>query len=174
VGAGDDVIRTAGGRANDVFKGGLGGRSATRWLGFNRLRGGPGRDRVRTGPTGPQARVYQAKRRPALRLRLVVRWRRITAIDIRAVLRCVHGGSQVDSLCTDRAAIEGEPSGGHYCQGRLGKLFFKRLREVGIATGSPPGTEDDACFAVGIGFTDIVKRPSARASDLTAEDFRAG
>jgi len=65
-------------------------------------------------------------------------------------------------------------SAGHYYQGRLGKLFFKRLREAGIATGSIPGTEDDVCFAAGIGFTDIVKRPSVRASDLTAEDFRAG
>jgi len=48
------------------------------------------------------------------------------------------------------------------------------LKEAGIPTGLPTGAEDDACFAAGIGFTDIVKRPSARASELTTEDFDTG
>src|ERR1044072_4023160 len=45
---------------------------------------------------------------------------------------------------------------GHYYQGRLGQLFFQRLRRVGLLKESED-FEDDAAFAADVGFTDIVK-----------------
>jgi TDG/mug DNA glycosylase family protein len=63
---------------------------------------------------------------------------------------------------------------GHYFQGRLGHLFWRRLMTAELL---PPGTEiataDDALVAEGHGLTDLLKAPSARdeASDAA---LRAG
>ena len=64
---------------------------------------------------------------------------------------------------------------GHYYQGTLGKLLWRRLRTAGLLpVDARPGREDDAAFAARIGFTDIVKRPSARAHELSAGEFAHG
>ena len=64
---------------------------------------------------------------------------------------------------------------GHYYQGHLGRLFLRRLKRVGLlAADARPGHEDDALFARGVGFTDIVKRATARAHDLRPEEFAHG
>ncbi len=63
---------------------------------------------------------------------------------------------------------------GHYYQGRLGKLFYARIQGAGFAHDLRDGVEDDDAFAQGIGFTDLVKRPSARAHHLEPADFAAG
>jgi double-stranded uracil-DNA glycosylase len=63
---------------------------------------------------------------------------------------------------------------GHYYQGRLGKLFFSRLRRVAVLPAVLDGYEDDALYAKGVGFTDLVKRPTARASELRPEEFGYG
>src|SRR5207249_3990083 len=57
---------------------------------------------------------------------------------------------------------------GHYYQGTYGQRFFDRL---GRARGLPDsdGFEDDRAFAAGIGFTDVVKRPTANADQVSAE-----
>jgi double-stranded uracil-DNA glycosylase len=54
---------------------------------------------------------------------------------------------------------------GHYYQGRFGKRFFARLATAGLLPAGG-GFEDDRAFAAGIGFTDVVKRPTARATGL--------
>jgi TDG/mug DNA glycosylase family protein len=57
---------------------------------------------------------------------------------------------------------------GHYHQGQLGRMFWRRLIRAGIL---PAGTDiaaaDDALVAAGHGITDLLKRPSPRdvASD---------
>jgi TDG/mug DNA glycosylase family protein len=62
---------------------------------------------------------------------------------------------------------------GHYYQGNLGQAFFRRLEKAGvIAPGEGP--EDDRAFESGLGFTDLVKRPTARADGLTAEEREHG
>ncbi len=52
---------------------------------------------------------------------------------------------------------------GHYHQGRLGRMFWRRLMEAGVL---PPATEvetaDDALMAAGHGITDLLKLPTAR------------
>jgi TDG/mug DNA glycosylase family protein len=63
---------------------------------------------------------------------------------------------------------------GHYYQGRAGQRFLARLRTAGVIGASRRGTEDDAAFAAGIGFTDIVKRPTRSADELRADEFRHG
>lgn len=62
---------------------------------------------------------------------------------------------------------------GHYCQGTLGQRFFERLRSVDLL---PRGShwEDDLGFANGIGFTDIVKRPTRSATEVRAHEFVHG
>jgi len=63
---------------------------------------------------------------------------------------------------------------GHYYQGRLGQQFFDRLQRAGVASFTRQGWQDDEAFAQGIGFTDIVKRPTARADDVTEGEFSHG
>jgi len=63
---------------------------------------------------------------------------------------------------------------GHYYQGRLGQGFFARLRQAGVLPSSFDGYEDDAAFAAGIGFTDIVKRPTASAKEVKPAQFKHG
>lgn len=62
---------------------------------------------------------------------------------------------------------------GHYYQGRLGKRFWQRLRKIELLE-STSGYEDDAAFAAGLGFTDIIKRPTASAKELSADEFAFG
>jgi TDG/mug DNA glycosylase family protein len=62
---------------------------------------------------------------------------------------------------------------GHY-QGRLGRLFLRRLRGVGLLTRDAPGYEDDVLFAEGVGFTDVIKRATTRARELRPDEFARG
>jgi TDG/mug DNA glycosylase family protein len=52
---------------------------------------------------------------------------------------------------------------GHYHQGRLGRMFWRRLIDAGVL---PPATDietaDDALMAAGHGITDLIKVPTAR------------
>jgi TDG/mug DNA glycosylase family protein len=62
---------------------------------------------------------------------------------------------------------------GHYYQGQLGQKFYRRLRSAGLLP-DESGWEDDLAFAHGLGFTDIVKRPTAKAAEIRAEEFAYG
>lgn len=63
---------------------------------------------------------------------------------------------------------------GHYYQGRSGQRFFARLREVGVLDHGPGEWEDDAAFNAGIGFTDVIKRPTPSAKGLPEAEFAYG
>lgn len=63
---------------------------------------------------------------------------------------------------------------GHYYQGRIGRRFWQRLQRAGVIEETGTGREDDAAFLAGIGFTDIVKRPTARADAISAAEFEHG
>jgi double-stranded uracil-DNA glycosylase len=63
---------------------------------------------------------------------------------------------------------------GHYYQGRAGQRFLARLRAAGVIGDAERGSEDDAAFTSGVGFTDIVKRPTRAAKELRAEELRHG
>lgn len=63
---------------------------------------------------------------------------------------------------------------GHYYQGRLGQRFYSRLGSVGLLPDTWDGFEDDAAFAAGIGFTDIIKRPTRSAKELRPTEYEYG
>jgi TDG/mug DNA glycosylase family protein len=62
---------------------------------------------------------------------------------------------------------------GHYYQGKLGQAFFGRLSRAGLLPDAP-GWDDDIAFSAGIGFTDIVKRPSTSAAAISADELDYG
>ena len=63
---------------------------------------------------------------------------------------------------------------GHYYQGRSGQRFFTRLQQAEVLDPISDGFEDDAAVAAGIGFTDVVKRPTSLADQLTSAEKRHG
>lgn len=63
---------------------------------------------------------------------------------------------------------------GHYYRGKLGSRFYSRLRQADLLPQGAVGWEDDAAHALGIGFTDVVKRPTSSASALMQEELRHG
>jgi len=63
---------------------------------------------------------------------------------------------------------------GHYYQGRSGQGFLARLRAVGLLPVYDGRWEDDVAFELGIGQTDVVKRPTAKADAISAAEFAYG
>lgn len=63
---------------------------------------------------------------------------------------------------------------GHYFQGRQGRRFYARLRQAGVIPPKTSGFEDDDAVAMGIGFTDVVKRPTARSDEVPDSEMRHG
>ena len=62
---------------------------------------------------------------------------------------------------------------GHY-YARPGNLFWWALEESGIIEGRVTPEMDASLMERGIGFTDVAKRPSNAASELSKEEFSAG
>lgn len=63
---------------------------------------------------------------------------------------------------------------GHYWQGNTGKTLWRRLQQVGLMPDEWNGFEDDAAFEAGVGFTDVVKRPTKGASEVRPDELHEG
>jgi TDG/mug DNA glycosylase family protein len=63
---------------------------------------------------------------------------------------------------------------GHYYQGTLGQRFFGRLRQADLLPAHVQGWEDDAAMELGVGFTDVVKRPTASADQVRPGELAHG
>lgn len=63
---------------------------------------------------------------------------------------------------------------GHYYQGAAGRRALARLRTAGLLPPDGGGFADDEAVAAGVGFTDVVKRPTRRATDLSARELAEG
>jgi TDG/mug DNA glycosylase family protein len=63
---------------------------------------------------------------------------------------------------------------GHYYQGRLGRTAVRKLRAVGLLPPAGGGYDDDEAFAAGIAFTDVVKRPTPRATEVRPAELVRG
>ena len=64
---------------------------------------------------------------------------------------------------------------GHYYQGQMGRYALTCLVDIGVLPRPAPGQHlDDAAAAAGIGFTDLVRRPTRSAKDLSAQELRDG
>jgi double-stranded uracil-DNA glycosylase len=61
---------------------------------------------------------------------------------------------------------------GHYYQGKLGKLFWKRLQLAGIVEKLTPGREDLDAFAQGVGFADVLRYPTPNAELIDSTELR--
>ena len=55
-----------------------------------------------------------------------------------------------------------------------GAAVFARLQQTEVVELPSEGFEDDAAVAAGIGFTDVVKRPTPHADQLTTAEKRRG
>jgi TDG/mug DNA glycosylase family protein len=60
---------------------------------------------------------------------------------------------------------------GHYYQGTHGLRLWSRLHMAGIASNLPAGRQDDAAFVQGLGFADLVRRPTTSADDLSKTEL---
>jgi TDG/mug DNA glycosylase family protein len=63
---------------------------------------------------------------------------------------------------------------GHYYQGRNARTALARLRAVGLLPAHQGGHDDDEALSAGIAFTDVVKRPTGRATELSAAELAHG
>jgi TDG/mug DNA glycosylase family protein len=63
---------------------------------------------------------------------------------------------------------------GHYYRGSHGREFFARLQRIGLLPDALDGYEDDYLFERGIGFTDIVKRPTWQAREIPEHEYDHG
>jgi hypothetical protein len=52
--------------------------------------------------------------------------------------------------------------------------LWRRLERLGLAPGSTPGIEDESFSRAGNGLTDVVKRPTASASEVRPEELEEG
>lgn len=62
---------------------------------------------------------------------------------------------------------------GHYYAGRNNR-FWDLLAASGLTPGKYRFEDDRSLLALGIGATDLVKRPTVSAADVTADEFRRG
>ncbi len=63
---------------------------------------------------------------------------------------------------------------GHYYQGRVGRRLWRRLDRIGLLGEATPGAEDEAFVRAGHGLTNLVKRSTKSAAELTDEELDAG
>lgn len=63
---------------------------------------------------------------------------------------------------------------GHYYHGRSGRGQLMRLVRHGLIAEPDGGFLEESALARGIGFTDIVKRPSVGEADVTAAEIEHG
>lgn len=82
--------------------------------------------------------------------------------------------SSVRAICIGINPAPPSVRAGHYYQGQQGQRFFSRLRQAGVISATSGGFEDDAAMAEGIGFTDVVKRPTASAGLVTRIELDHG
>lgn len=59
-------------------------------------------------------------------------------------------------------------------KGKFGQRFLDRIADAGLIASNEGGHADDAAFAAGVGFTDIVKRPTRSARDLSKAELDHG
>jgi TDG/mug DNA glycosylase family protein len=64
---------------------------------------------------------------------------------------------------------------GHYYQGKVGQQQIRRLTRAGLFTAPALGTFVEVnALAAGVGFTDIVKRPTPRERGVAAQELAHG
>ena len=80
----------------------------------------------------------------------------------------------LQAVCVGINPSPASVAAGHYYQGQIGRRFWQRLHRIGAIDAAGTGHEDDVAFVAGIGFTDIVKRPTPRATAISQTEFEHG
>ena len=125
--------------------------------------------RRRRGPRNAIARVPSLSVSSDPGHRVTISWMGATVTTLEDLLR--------EGLLAVVVGVNPAPpsvAAGHYWQGNTGRTLWRRLRAVGLLPDDFEGYEDDAAFAAGVGFTDVVKRPTASASDLSRSELEHG
>ena len=63
---------------------------------------------------------------------------------------------------------------GHYYQGQVGQGQLRKLASAGLFRTPTGRFFEDAALSAGVGFTDIVKRPSRGEGDVSSDEIRFG
>jgi TDG/mug DNA glycosylase family protein len=82
--------------------------------------------------------------------------------------------SSLRAVCVGINPAPGSVRAGHYYQGNLGQKFFLRLHQARVVPAGRGEWQDDEAFAAGVGFTDIVKRPTGKAVEVRPEEYEHG
>lgn len=103
--------------------------------------------------------------------RVVIEWMGESIETLEDLLR-----PGLDAVCVGINPTPTSVAAGHYYQGGAGRRVLTRLRDAGVI---PPVADeaefdDDAAFAAGVGFTDVVKRPTSNARQLRRAEFDYG
>jgi TDG/mug DNA glycosylase family protein len=81
----------------------------------------------------------------------------------------------LDAVCVGINPTPTSVAAGHYYQGGAGRRVLARLRDAGaIPPVDKDQFDDDSAFAAGVGFTDVVKRPTSNARQLRRAEFDYG
>lgn len=81
----------------------------------------------------------------------------------------------LNAVCVGINPTPTSVAAGHYYQGGAGRRVVAKLRDAGvIPLVDEHQFDDDAAFAAGIGFTDVVKRPTSNARQLRRAEFDYG
>lgn len=120
----------------------------------------------------PQARRdYERPEQPAERVghRVTIEWMGEEIVTLDDLLP-----HELSVLCIGINPAPLSVRRGHYYQGRAGQRFLGRLRAVDLLPAYDGRWEDDVGFDLGIGQTDIVKRPSPNAKTISPAEFAYG
>jgi TDG/mug DNA glycosylase family protein len=101
--------------------------------------------------------------------RVTIRWMGKKIETLEDLLR-----PELRVLCIGINPAETSVERSHYYQGRSGQRFLGRLRSVGLLPAYDGRWEDDVAFELGIGQTDVVKRPTSKADKLTHQESAYG
>jgi TDG/mug DNA glycosylase family protein len=123
----------------------------------------------RAGPSEPASELLGKPWGAGSHHRLAVDWQGEQVETLADLLR-----PGLRAVCIGINPSPASVAAGHYYQGRIGRRFWHRLQQVGVIEAAGTGREDDAAFLNGVGFTDIVKRPTPRAAAVSTTEFEHG
>ena len=104
--------------------------------------------------------------------RVVIEWMGESIETLEDLLR-----PGLDAVCVGINPTPTSVAAGHYYQGGAGRRVLARVRDASVipaVAADEKQFDDDAAFAAGVGFTDVVKRPTSNARQLRRVEFDYG
>jgi TDG/mug DNA glycosylase family protein len=133
------------------------------------LEGRDSADMSRRRPSEPETPIKPTSTSRGDGHRITLEWMGEEVVTLEDLLR-----PELRALCIGINPAPTSVERGHYYQGRSGQLFLGRLRVSGLLPVYDGRWEDDVAFELGVGQTDVVKRPTAKAEAISAAEFAYG